>query len=91
MTLRLKDIKTKGIKNMMVQQEDKLLTNTLQQQMTSRKTYLKSIVPMLVRKTRDNNRVGNLQSRLERGRAYLDRLEHNFDKQFVFRPPKKEE
>jgi hypothetical protein len=59
--------------------------------MSGRKDYLRTIIPSLVRKTRDNQRFGNIQSRLERGRAYIDRLEHNFDKKFVFRPPVKVE
>ena len=61
----------------------------MHEEMNDRKSYLRSIVPMLVKKTRDGNRFGNLQSRIERGRAYANRLEHNFDKKFVFRPPKK--
>jgi hypothetical protein len=63
----------------------------MHEQMLGRKDYLRTIVPSLVRRTRDSHRFGNLQSRLERGRQYIDRLEHNFERKFVFHPPKKEE
>lgn len=32
--------------------------------MSGRKDYLRAIIPSLVRKTRDNQRFGNMQSRL---------------------------
>lgn len=72
---------------MMIEKEDLKLTNILHEQLFNRKEYLKNMVPTIVKKTRDKNHFGNLQSRLERGRAYIDRLEHNFENKFVFKPP----
>jgi hypothetical protein len=48
-------------------------------------------VPDIIRKTRNNSKAGNLQSRIERGRTYIQRLEHNFEKKFVFKPRVKRE
>jgi hypothetical protein len=89
--MRIKDLKKKGLKQMLIDKEDHQLKDILQEQFSSRKEYLQSIVPTLVKRTRDNHHFGNLHSRVERGRAYLDRLEHNFDHKFVFRPPVKVE
>lgn len=72
---------------MIIDKEDNKLRDILQEQFSNRKEYLRSIVPVLVKKTRDNHHFGNLYSRVERGRAYLDRLEHNFDHKFVFKAP----
>lgn len=58
----------------MIEKEDEKLVQVMKQQMSGRKDYLRTIIPSLVRKTRDNQRFGNIQSRLERGRAYIDRL-----------------
>lgn len=91
MTLRIKDLKQRGLRQILIEKEDHQLTDILQHQFTGRKDYLRSIVPVLVKKTRDNNHFGNLHSRVERGRAYLDRLDHNFDHKFVFRPPQRVE
>lgn len=91
MTLRIKDLKQKGLRQMLIDKEDHQLRDILQEQFSNRKEYLKSIVPTIVKRTRDNNHFGNLYSRVERGRAYLDRLEHNYEHKFVFRPPVKVE
>jgi FAD synthase len=74
LTMRIKDLKQKGLKQMLIDKEDTKLRQILQEQFSSRKDYLKSVVPILVKKTRDNHHFGNLHSRVERGRAYLDRL-----------------
>jgi len=58
----------------MVKQEDEHLCKIMQEQFANRKEYLKTIVPVLVKRSRDNLRFGNIQGRLERGRAYIDRL-----------------
>ena len=91
MTLKLNDIKGKGIRKIMITKEDEYLSKVMGEEMQGRKDYLKSIVPTLVRRTRDGDRFGNLQSRIERGRAYANRLEHNFDKRFVFKAPRRPE
>jgi hypothetical protein len=89
MSLYLKDLRGKGLKKIMIEKEDQQLGQLIEEQLTGRKDYLRTIIPMLVRKTRDNSNYGNFHSRLERGRAYIDRLEHNFDNKFVFRPPRR--
>lgn len=66
------------------------MRKTLNGEVAKRRSYLREIIPVLVRKTRDGN-CGNLQSRLERGRAYVNRLEFNFENKFVFHPPRKDE
>ena len=78
LTLRLKDLQGKGLRRIMIEKEDSHLARVMREEMADRKDYIRNIVPMLVRKTRDDHRFGNLQSRIERGRAYVNRLEHNF-------------
>ena len=48
----------------MIEKEDAYLEKVMQEEMKDRKDYLRTIVPMLVKKTRDGNRFGNLQSRI---------------------------
>lgn len=47
--------------------------------------YVKGIVDILVKKTREKGKVGNLQSRIERGRAYIDRIEQDYERMYIFK------
>ena len=88
MTLRLGQLKKKGLQNMMIEKEDEHLRKKLVQEFSGRQGYIRDRISDIVRKTRDNRRSGNIQSRLERGKAYANRLEYDFEKRFTFRPPK---
>ena len=91
MTLRLGTLKRRGLEKMMIEKEDEHLRRKLNQEFTSRKDYIRTRISDIIRKTRDNRRSGNLQSRLERGRAYANRLDYDFEKRFTFIPPKPKE
>ena len=75
----------------MVEKEDSHLEKVMKQELAGRQGYLKGMVPNIVKRTRDGLRYGNIQSRIERGKAYVNRLEHNYENKFVFRPPQKQE
>ena len=48
--------------------------------MKEKQKYLNTLIPTLIRKTRDG-KVGNLNSRYNRSRAYADRLLQNYSSQ----------
>lgn len=52
--------------------------------MRHQEKYLKSIIPNIIKKTRDPNRTNNIDSRFHRSRAYTERLLQNYQSQKYF-------
>jgi len=61
----------------------------LNEQFQDHNNYIKSIIPTLVRMTKEKNNQIKPESRFERARMYVERLQQNFDAKFVFKPSKK--
>ena len=61
-----------------------MLTQLLNQEMKEKQSYLRTLIPSIVRKTRDPNKTNNLDSRFNRSRAYAERLLQNYLSQQKF-------
>lgn len=52
--------------------------------MRHKEKYLNSLIPNIVKKTRDPNKTNNIDSRFNRSRAYTERLLQNYASQKNF-------
>lgn len=59
-----------GIKRLIVKEEDRKLTEILKEETKEGEKYLQKLIPKIIRKTRDLNKIDNLNSRYNRSRTY---------------------
>ena len=68
-----------GIRKLMINSEDKRLEEILSQEVQNKEKYLATLIPQIIRKTRDPKKVNNLSSRYNRSIAYTERLMRNYE------------